>query len=104
MALVKETRILFDIRDIRNLRVACGTCGFEMMFAPHQNREIPKKCPYCPSEWVDALNANNPAWDKVVSLIQAVAYLSKLQNPPVSLRFEIDDDAKGKASNSEETK
>ena len=91
MTVVKETLALFDVGDIRNLRIVCGACGAEMLFTPHQNREIPKKCPYCPSEWVDELAPKNPAWDGVVGLLQTVAYLSKLEKPCVSIRFEIDD-------------
>ena len=84
MTLVKETRHIFDIDDIRNLRLVCGKCGAEMLFPPHQNRNIPKACPYCPSEWTDERAPKNPAWDGAVSLLQTIAYLSKLKEPCVS--------------------
>ena len=90
MTVVKETLHIFDVGDIRNLRVVCGKCGAEMLFPPDQNRQIPTKCPNCPSEWVDELASKNPAWDGVVSILQTVAYLSKLEKPRVILRFEID--------------
>ena len=93
MTVVKQTLALFDVRDIRNLRIVCGACGAEMLVPPHQNREIPKKCPYCLSEWVDELAPKNPAWDRAVEILQAVAYLSKLEKPCVSIRFEIDDES-----------
>ena len=97
MPMVKETRTLFEVTDLRNLRLACGSCGTEMLFPPHQNREIPKKCPYCPAEWVDDLATKNPAWDKAVLLLQTIAYLSSLETSPVRLRLEFDGEPETKS-------
>ena len=88
--MVKQTRILFDIENVENMRIVCGRCGSEMLFPPSQNREIPKNCPYCPAEWADDLSPKNPAWDGAVAVLQNIAYLSQLKDPIVRIRFEID--------------
>ena len=50
----KETRILFGLVDIKNIRIKCGklTCGEEILFST-TGTSIPETCPHCNDPWTD---------------------------------------------------
>ena len=49
--MVKETRILIDIADIRRVAVQCLDCHTEIGYLPTGKNEVPNSCPHCNTDW-----------------------------------------------------
>ena len=118
MTVVKETRHIFDTYDILQLRLVCGflndkgnPCGGEMLYQFGRRAiDINWHCPRCGKEWKTQFGTHVPAEVRQISpeeharmtLLAALQTLSGAARTPFTIRFEIGDHAKGKASDSEE--
>ena len=91
MTVVKETRQIFDLRDIKALRLHCAHCGGEAVQAV-STTEVPKQCPTCREEWEPGLPNGNRSenWQ----LVHTMKRLLKVDTPRMTIRFEIAGDAK----------
>lgn len=49
--MVKEKRIVFEIKDLRRIGLRCGKCGGEISMSFKTFDEIPHRCPVCRHEW-----------------------------------------------------
>ncbi|MCY3692703.1 MAG: hypothetical protein OXI54_07520 [Chloroflexota bacterium] len=91
--MVKETRIVFDLGDIRHVRIICTKCQGEIARSLSQSRNmLPQRCPNCLEEWWD--EASKPrVIDATVEMLKAVDRLVQslsMDEQPVAVRFEID--------------
>ena len=48
--MVKQTRHIFDLTDVKAIRLRCGHCEKEAVQSI-QTAEVPKRCPFCCEEW-----------------------------------------------------
>ena len=87
MTVAKETRHVFDLCDIRAIRLHCNQCGREAV-QPIKQTEVPKKCPLCHEDWEVDYPAGNRGhnWQ----MIHAMQGLVKADSPRMTIRFEID--------------
>lgn len=83
--MVKETRHIFDVSDIKAIRLQCGHCGGEVMYPPDKIT-VPKMCPLCNDDWVQGglLGDHGPAR----RLIEALRTLLAQDAPLVRVRIE----------------
>ena len=85
--MVKQTRHIFDLSDIRALRLQCAHCGREAV-QPIKATEVPKQCPLCREDWEDDYPNGNRGdnW----RMVAAMRRLLKADSPRMTIRFEID--------------
>ncbi len=92
--MVKETRIIFGIGDITNVRLCCTNCKGEVMCPLRADYTLPNRCPYCEDNWNGMRNTQGLA----VQFISDMRHLLRQQNPPITIRLELDGDAAEEAS------
>lgn len=84
--MVKETRIVFGLNDIKALRYQCGRCKGEVLQALGRDEDVPRSCPLCPAVWVhgetDGVNY------ALVAALRRV--LSQEGDLPMNIRLELD--------------
>ena len=87
--MVKETRQIFDLGDVRAVRFRCSRCGDECVQSLDAI-DIPLQCPrpQCEQVWepVDSSGKSDRHW--------MLYYANRLKlhekSPPMTVRFEID--------------
>ena len=99
MTVVKETRHIFSLGDIRFVRIVCSKCDGEIArLLTQSSNMLPEKCPNCLEEWWDK-NYKPRAVEATTDALKAIHRLMKVldvENGPITVRFEIDGDAKEK--------
>ncbi len=85
--MVKQTRIIFDLSDIKAVRLQCGHCKAEVADEV-LNYRLPKQCPLCGEDW-DSQLANDPMGPNQL-LIRAIKDVLQSDRLPMMVRFEID--------------
>ena len=85
--MTQESKIVFDISDISNIRVVClkPECLGEIMCPLGSKYRIPEECPYCGESWVT--NGSDTA---DMRLVEALRYVQRQSDPTTRLRFEMD--------------
>ena len=82
--MVKETRILIDVSDIRRVTLQCEDCSTEIGYLPKNGTDVPVSCPHCSTDW----NANGEI-AKVKRLIGELAALQKYVR--VRVRMDVEE-------------
>ena len=85
--MTKETRIVFSLEDLVSVRFQCSKCQGEL----GQHRRgyrwyVPGFCPMCQVS-LDKEMVDRDGMDELVLLIRR---LSKISDPNIKLRFELD--------------
>ena len=85
MSVVKETRQIFSIADIKAIRLQCKKCQAEVVVPP-QAPYVNFRCPQCHQEW-QGLTNHTDANGLLLGAIRAI-----IETPPtlMAVRFEID--------------
>ena len=84
MMLVKQTRVIFEVKDVLAIRVECKNCANEIALRLNSDKSIPDDCPMCRcSQWIVGTYA-----DRLIKTLRD-AYGA---DPKVRtiIRFEID--------------
>ena len=86
--MVKETRHIFDLSDIKAIRLSCPSCEREAVQSVEKT-DVPKHCPFCHADWEPG---NLPRGQRglTYSMICNLKDLVKQQSILVGVRFEID--------------
>ena len=86
--MVKQTRHIFDISDIKAVRFQCGRCKKEAV-QPLEAAEVERECPFCHEEWEVTIPgaARGDSWSMVYSMRQLLRRVDSLR---MTVRFEID--------------
>ena len=99
MPMVKETRTIFSLDDIRQVRIVCSNCGGEIARSlTKSSNMLPERCPNCFEEWWDR-NHKPMAVEATIDALKAVDRLMKVldvEDGPITVRFEIDGEAEKK--------
>lgn len=97
--MVKQTRIVFDLTDVKAIRFHCNVCGSEFVLGSltDPKSSIPEWCPdsSCGQRWENP----NDRSDNYALLRAVKALLDPLRDPtlPMTVRFEVDgEDEKAK--------
>ena len=85
--MVKETRHIFDLSDIKAVRLQCKNCGREAVQSIKAT-EVPKICPFCREEWEVDLPQGSRSMNFL--LIYYMKELLKSETERMVIRFEID--------------
>ena len=92
--MVKETRIIFDIQDIRRIEIVCGKCGGAVVNSLCQRSfHLPERCPHCYEEWISQRLRSDRVLAETIKLVEAMHYLTGAAQPDQPLftaRFAID--------------
>ena len=85
MSVVKETRQIFSVEDIKAIRLQCKKCQTEVVLSPLS--PYIDRCPYCSQVWHGQRSRDDPN-DLLLNAIKEI-----VEQPPelVTIRFEIDD-------------
>ena len=80
--MVKETRVIFDLAELKAVRLQCGHCSVEVVY---KNLEfsMPSDCPLCGEAWDTASGLNK-------ALARAIRSVMRADELPMTIRFEID--------------
>ena len=94
--MVKETRIVFEVKDIKAVRIQCEKCGAEIVLTPLG--KCPSYCPICTASWFPgqlsrAQRQESTAFELLFALR---AWLTEV-NPPVIIKLELDDAPEAKS-------
>ncbi len=82
--MVKQTKHLFQVRDIRAVRVECKKCSNEIILRLCTEQTIPDECPMCRcSNWILGTYAD----DIVRQLRKALGADERVNS---TIRFEVD--------------
>ena len=83
--MVKETRQIFSVADIKAIRLQCKKCQTEVVLSPLSS--CMDRCPYCSQVWHGQRGRDDPN-DLLLNAIKEI-----VEQPPelVTIRFEIDD-------------
>ena len=94
--MVKETRIIFTLRDIKDIRIVCGNERCGAAFVPSifgdEYRGLPEQCPQCSRQWDNSSAAGVADIKKLLRAVKALQGIYEDAPPWVSLLFEIDGD------------
>ena len=82
--MVKAVRRIFDVSDIRAVRIQCGNCGSELV----QDLASVDPSPVC-LRCNRHLSPRGANWSATEQLLSAAQYL--LENQDFTIRFEIDE-------------
>ena len=85
--MVKETRQIFDVSDIKAIRLYCAHCGREAVQSIKAT-EVPKKCPFCNQDWENDYPGDNRGYNW--QMVRSIQALVGTDNPRMIIRFEID--------------
>ena len=92
MPMVKEIRTIFDLSEIRAIRLHCNLCGGEAVQSIEKT-EVPKQCPLCHQEWEkDYPGMNRGSNWLLVSVLQRLVE-AETERSQMTIRFEIDGDS-----------
>ena len=83
--MVKQTRHIFDLSDIKAVRFQCRHCEGEVVHAI-SNYKIPDSCPLCGQSWEKRDNGLGPNH----LLMRGIQDVLRSDNLPMTVRFEID--------------
>ena len=81
--MTKETRFLFELQDVAQIRATCACCQSEVLCRLDSEFSLPAKCPNCKSVWYTG--HGTPGYN----LIQNMRQLIRQSDPLVTLRFEV---------------
>ena len=84
--MVKQTRHIFDLRDILAVRLRCNHCGGEVSQTPAAMK-VAMNCPLCHEEW--ASPDPNGYRDRNHDFVEVMKALLKQGDQPMTIRFEI---------------
>ena len=79
--MVKEKRIVFEIKDLRRIGLRCGKCGGEIGASLKTFDEVPRRCPVCKHDWRTMLQSEHII-DKIVEAMNFYR-----QNPSEDVGF-----------------
>ena len=82
--MARETHIVFDLSDIRAVRIQCAKCKGEVMMALDGVVPLMARCPYCQALWYDSAKAT-----AVRDLVPMLANVVTETDPLITLRFEL---------------
>ncbi len=88
--MVKQTKIVVDLEDIKSLRLKCRECEGVVIIPVDNGYKVPVQCPCCGEQW--------EAWgkdkaDTVASHIHAALRLTHRRNADTfSVQLEIDEE------------
>ncbi len=92
--MVKETRIIFGMKDLIGIRAQCKQCGSDVVYpvlaAPvshSRGNRLAKICPGCDAPWTPPPSHR----DKVAEFFNLVRELVCDADLPLDLRFEMED-------------
>ena len=92
--MVKQTRHIFDLSDIKAVRLQCGHCRKEAV-QPLKATEVGKECPFCGQDW--EVSAPQGARGDNWLMIRCMRQLLKEDSPLMTARFEIDGESDGQS-------
>ena len=88
--MVKETRHIFELSDIKAIRLKCSHCKREAVQS-FEDTEVPKRCPFCHEDW----EIEGPSGQRGMTY-HAIRDLKNLliqEGNLVTIRFEIEGEA-----------
>ena len=86
--MVKETRHIFDLSDIKAIRLQCPCCHREAVQSV-EDTDVSTRCPFCNADWESNDLPNNQR-GLAYHLVRNLKSLLCQQSTPVVIRFEID--------------
>ena len=83
--MTQETKIVFDLDDITNIRVICGTedCGGEIVIPVEGGKSAPHECPCCLTRW------RNGGANSEFEFISTLRHLAGKLGGKIKLKLEI---------------
>ena len=91
--MVKQTRHIFDLRDIKAVRLQCCHCEKEAV-QPLEATEVGKECPFCGKEW-EVSGPQGMRGDNWL-MVRSMRQLLRTDSPLMTVRFEIDGEEEAK--------
>ncbi len=92
--MVKQTRHIFEVGDILEIRIRCSECGAEITKPRYKSSTaFPMKCPHCLNDWWDEISTPvtvEATKAVLVSLERLRLSLEREDCTPITIRFEID--------------
>ena len=82
--MVKETRIVFNLSDIKRVKFSCASCNGHVGMEETWDF-LPHACPWCNRSW-----DNNEATQHANALLKLLTFNPKVENPSVVISLEID--------------
>ena len=93
MTMVRETRIIFEVKDIAGIRLQCNKCSGTVVVTLADNL-IPERCPMCCTLWIIADSSREPRrMSTIFELLKALRAWTNDANPPVTIKLELDGEA-----------
>lgn len=85
-----EHRLVFDVRDLRGLRVECTRCHAAITYRLDRHMHIPSDCPSCGETLKDQYHPGfAQEVENLANALRAIAATSSVDTP-CTLRFELD--------------
>ena len=85
--MVKQTRIIFEVGDVVNLRIRCNTCKREIVQKISAEREIQVACPLCNTPWKSTGSGATATERLFIALHDVLAQ----DSVPLTILMELDD-------------
>ena len=85
MSMTKETRIVFDLQDVRAVRIRCESCGeITLSSLSPTMRLLPSDCTWCGTIWQSDLTRQER------NFLQAMVNMRDQKGGAVRLSLELD--------------
>ena len=99
MTMVKETRLVFEISDICNVRIICAHCRGQVLYSLVDRFPGPEFCPLCHEPWVLPEGQPKVAYKHLQDLLAAIKFFkdgpTKNQTQYWKLNLELDGEEVG---------
>ena len=92
MAVSKETRIVFGVKDIVAARVYCRICKGTVLRKLYDTWPIPDNCPLCGELWIEN-GQDFPARDLLRELRHLLDKMAETEGLRAQVNFELDGDS-----------
>ena len=86
--MVKETRIIFDVNEVKYLRVLCKKCGAETLYN-FGTQPRPFACSACNTSWNPGTNEQAYCYH-FHQLMETLKSLKSVSSEAMDIRFEIE--------------
>ena len=86
--MVKQTRQIFDLADVKAIRFRCNHCNSSVVQSDYIKNTL-EICPLCGEGWRPT-NERSPTW----RLVRAMRDILNSDSPPMTVEFEIESEDK----------
>ena len=87
------TRIMFDVSDIKTVRVHCVECPITVVLPPNASYDmLPRNCPNCGNQWESSFSDQRTPESHLLMRLEGLLTAKPRGKGGMTISFEVDSD------------